>query len=311
LAACGVRAAGRQPVIGFLSSGAERAFAPMVAGFIQGLKETGFTEGHNVLIEYRWADGDYARLPEMANELARRPVKVLVASGGTVAARAAKEATGTIPIVFSAADDPIANGLVASLNRPGANITGVAFLSAELAGKRLGLVRELIPQAKLVALLVNAGNPESRTIIKDSQEAASSIGIRIVPLDARTEGDIDVAYKTAVQEHASALIVGPDPLYYIYRDRLIALAAREALPAIYFLRDFVAAGGLMSYGTNFPNSYRQAGVYAGRIIKGEKAGDLPVIQPTTFELAINLKTAKAFGVTIPPGLLAIADEVIE
>jgi putative ABC transport system substrate-binding protein len=299
------------PVIGFLSSGTERAFAPLVAGFIRGLKETGFTERQNVFIEYRWAEGDYGRLPEMANELARRPVTVLVASGGTVAARAAKEATSTIPIVFSTADDPVANGLIASLNRPGANITGVAFLSAELAGKRLGLVRELIPQAKLVAVLVNGGNPESRTIIKDTQEAASSVGIRIVLLDVRTEGDIDVAFKTAVREHAGALIVGTDPLYYIHRDRLVALAAREALPTIYFLRDFVASGGLISYGTGFLDSYRQVGVYVGRIIKGEKAGDLPVIQPTKFELGINLKTAKALGLTIPPGVFAIADEVVE
>jgi len=299
------------PVIGFLSGGGERAFAPMVAGFVRGLKETGFTEGQNVVIEYRWAEGEYGRLPEMANELARRPVTVLMASGGTVAARAAKEATSTIPIVFSTADDPIANGLVASLNRPGANITGVAFLSTELAGKRLGLVRELIPQAKLVALLVNAGNSEMRTIIKDTQDAANSMGIRLVLLDAQTEGDIDLAFKTAAQEHVGALIVGTDPLYYIHRDRLIALAAREALPTVYFLSDFVASGGLMSYGSSFPDSYREAGVYVGRIIKGEKAGDLPIIQPTKFELAINSKTARALGLTIPPGVLAIADEVIE
>jgi putative ABC transport system substrate-binding protein len=299
------------PVIGFLSSGGERAFAPMVAGFVRGLKESGFTESQNVVIEYRWAEGEYGRLPTMANELVRRPVSVLMASGGTVAARAAKEATTTIPIVFSTADDPVTNGLVASLNRPGANITGVAFLSTELAGKRLGLVHELIPQAKSVALLVNAGNSESRTIINDTQDAASSMGIKLVLLDARTEGDIGVAFKTAAQEHVGGLVVGTDPLYYIHRDRLIALASREALPTIYFLHDFVVSGGLMSYGSSFPDSYREAGVYVGRIIKGEKAGDLPVIRPTKFELAINLKTAKALGLTIPPGVLAIADEVIE
>jgi len=299
------------PVIGFLSSGGKRAFAPMVAGFVRGLRESGFTEGQNVLIEYRWAEGEYGRLPEMANELARRPVTVLMASGGTVAARAAKEATSTIPIVFSTADDPIANGLVASMNRPGANITGVAFLSTELAGKRLGLVRELVPQPKSVALLVNAGNSESGTIVKDTQNAASSMGIRLVLLDARTEGDIDVAFKTAAHEHVGALIVGTDPLYYIHRDRVIALAAREVLPTVYFLRDFVVSGGLMSYGSSFPDSYREAGVYVGRIMKGEKAGNLPVIQPTKFELAINLKTARALGLTIPSGVLAIADEVIE
>lgn len=299
------------PVVGFLSSGADRAFAPMVAGFIRGLNEAGFTEGQNVAVEYRWAEGEYDRLPAMANELVRRPVNVLVASGGTVAARAAKAATSTIPIVFSTADDPVDNGLVASLNRPGGNITGVAFLSTELGGKRLGLAREMVPQVKSVALLVNAGNPESRTIIKESQEAASSVGITIVPLDARTEGDINAAFRTAAQKRVGALIVGPDPLYFIHRELLITLAAHEALPTIYFLRDFVTSGGLMSYGTSFPDSYRQLGIYVGRIMKGAKPGDLPVIQPTKFELAINLKTAKALRLTVPPGVLAIADEVIE
>jgi putative ABC transport system substrate-binding protein len=299
------------PVIGFLSGGEERAFAPNVAGFIRGLKDIGFVEGQNVAIEYRWAEGDYERLPTMANELAHRPIVVLVASGGTAVARAAKAATGTIPIVFATADDPVANGLVASLNRPGENITGVALLSNELAAKRLGLVRELIPQAKSVALLVNTENPESRTIVRVTEAPANSTGTKLIVVNASTQGDLGPALKTALQEHARALIVGADPLFYIHRDQLIALTARDSIPAIYFLREFVAAGGLVSYGTNFADSYRQLGAYVGRILKGEQARDLPVLQPTKFELVINMKTAKALGIVIPAGVLAIADEVIE
>jgi putative ABC transport system substrate-binding protein len=298
-------------VIGFLSSGEERAFAPNVAGFIRGLKDVGYVDGQNVAIEYRWANGDYDRLPTLANELAHRPITVLVASGGTAVARAAKAATGTIPIVFAAADDPVANGLVASLNRPGENITGVALLSDELAAKQLGLVRELIPQAKSVALLVNTENPESVTIVKGTEAAAKSIGIELIVVSASTQGDLGSAFKTGVQQHARALIVGADPLFYIHRDQLIALATRESLPTIYFLREFVAAGGLMSYGTDFADAYRHLGAYVGRILKGEKARDLPVLQPTKFELAINMKTAKALGLVIPAGVVAIADEVIE
>jgi putative tryptophan/tyrosine transport system substrate-binding protein len=299
------------PLIGFLSGGEERAFAPNVAGFIRGLKDIGYVEGQNVAIEYRWAEGDYDRLPTMANELAHRPAAVLVASGGTTVVRAAKAATGTIPIVFATADDPVVNGLVASLNRPGENITGVALLSNELAAKRFGLVRELIPQAKSIALLVNTDNPESRTIVKGTEAAANSTGTKLIVVNASTQGDLGSALKTAVQEHARALIVGADPLFYIHRDQLIALAARDSIPAIYFLREFVAAGGLMSYGTNFADAYRQLGAYVGRILKGEKASDLPVLQPTKFELSINMKTAKALGLAIPAGVLAIADEVIE
>jgi putative ABC transport system substrate-binding protein len=299
------------PVIGFLSSGEERAFAPNVAGFIRGLKDVGYVDGQNVAIEYRWANGDYDRLPTLANELAHRPIIVLVASGGTAVARAAKAATGTIPIVFAAADDPVANGLVASLNRPGENITGVALLSDELAAKQLGLVRELIPQAKSVALLVNTENPENRTIVKGTEAAAKSIGSELIVVSASTQGDLGSALKTAVQQHARALIVGADPLFYIHRDQLIALATRESLPTIYFLREFVAAGGLMSYGTDFADAYRHLGAYVGRILKGEKARDLPVLQPTKFELAINMKTAKGLGLVIPAGVVAIADEVIE
>jgi putative ABC transport system substrate-binding protein len=299
------------PVVGFLSGGEEQAFAPNVAGFIRGLRDIGYVDGQNVAIEYRWAKGDYDKLPTLANELAHRPITVLVASGGTVVARAAKAATGTMPIVFATADDPVANGLVASLNRPGENITGVALLSNELAAKRFGLVRELIPQAKSVALLVNTENPESSTIVKGTEAAAKSIGTKLIVVSASTQGDLGSPLKTAVQQQARALIVGADPLFYIHRDQLIALATRESIPTIYFLREFVAAGGLMSYGTDFADAYRHLGAYVGRILKDEKARDLPVLQPTKFELAINMKTAKGLGLVIPPGVVAIADEVIE
>jgi putative ABC transport system substrate-binding protein len=299
------------PVIGFLSSGSERAFAPNVAGFVRGLNETGYVGGQNVAIEFRWAEGQYDRLSKMANELVLRPVTVLAASGGTLAVRAAKAATATIPIVFATADDPVATGLVASLNRPGGNLTGVALLSTELVAKRLGLVRELIPQTKSIALLVNADSPESETIAKDVHEAANTIGAKILVLKASTERDIDLAFTTLVQERAGALIVGTDPFYYIRRDQLIALAARHAVPTMYFLRDFVTAGGLMSYGTSFTDAYSQMGAYAGRILKGEKPSDLPVLQSTKFEFVINITTARALGLTIPSGLQSIADEVIE
>jgi putative ABC transport system substrate-binding protein len=299
------------PVVGFLSGGEERAFAPNVAGFIRGLRDIGYVGGQNVAIEYRWAKGDYDKLPTLANELAHRPITVLVASGGTVVARATKAATGTIPIVFATADDPVASGLVASLNRPGENITGVALLSNELAAKRFGLVRELIPQAKSVALLVNTENPESSTIVKGTEAAAKSIGTKLIVVSASTQGDLGSVLKTAVHQQARALIVGADPLFYIHRDQLIALATRESIPTIYFEREFVAAGGLMSYGTDFADAYRHLGAYVGRILKGEKARDLSVLQPTKFELAINMKTAKGLGLVIPPGVAAIADEVIE
>jgi putative ABC transport system substrate-binding protein len=299
------------PTIGFLSSGAEHAFAPNVAGFIRGLQELGYSPGQNVAISYRWADGQYDRLPAMAAELAGLRIAVLVASGGTAVARAAKAATATIPIIFATADDPVANGVVASLNRPGENITGVALLSTELVAKRLGLLRELMPQAKSIALLVNADNPESATVIRDALKAVEAGAVKLLVLNAKTERDIDLAFKSIQENHADAVIIGTDPLYYIRRDQLIALAARYAVPAVYFLRDFVTAGGLMSYGTSFADAYRELGAYAGRILKGEKSGDLPVLQPTKFELVINTRTAKALGIAIPSGVLAIADEVVE
>ncbi len=299
------------PTIGFLSSGAERAFAPNVAGFVRGLQESGYSPGQNVAVTYRWADGQYDRLPAMAAELAQLHIAVLVASGGTAVARAAKAATATAPIIFATADDPVANGIVASLNRPGENITGVALLSTELAPKRLGLLRELVPQAKSIALIVNADNPETATITREALKAAEASGVKVLVLNAKTEREIDLAFNSIHEEHADAVVVGTDPLYYIRRDQLIALAARYAVPAVYFLRDFVTAGGLMSYGTSFADAYRELGAYAGRILKGEKPGDLPVLQPTKFELVINARTAKALGLAIPSGVLAIADEVIE
>jgi putative tryptophan/tyrosine transport system substrate-binding protein len=299
------------PLIGFLSSGTEQAFAPNVAGFISGLKETGYIVGQNVAVEYRWAESQYERLSTMANELARRPIAVLVASGGTAVVRAAQGATRKIPIVFTTADDPVANGLVPSLNHPGENITGVALLSTELSAKRIGLVRELVPQTKTIALLANRDNPENAHDTKDAQDAANSIGVKVLVLNAATEQDIDSAFRTIVQERAGALIVGTDPFYYIRKNQIVSLATRNAVPTIYFLRDFVVAGGLMSYGTDFPNAYRQLGTYVGRILKGEKPGDLPILQPTKFELVVNTKTAKSLGLSIPPGVLAIADEVIE
>jgi len=299
------------PLVGFLSSGTERAFAPNVAGFISGLKETGFIVGQNVTVEYRWAESQYDRLPIMANELARQPISVLVASGGTAVVRAAQGATHDIPIVFTTADDPVANGLVASLNHPGKNITGIALLSTELAAKRLGLVREMVPRAKSIALLANPDNPENANGTKNAQEAANSVGVKVLVLDAGTQQDIDSAFTTIVQEHAGALIVGTDPFYFTRQNQIISLAARNAVPTIYFLRESAVAGGLMSYGTDFPNAYRQLGIYVGRILKGEKPDELPVLQPTKFEFVVNTKTAKTLGLSIPPGILAIADEVIE
>jgi putative tryptophan/tyrosine transport system substrate-binding protein len=299
------------PLIGFLSSGTEQAFAPNVAGFISGLKETGYIVGQNVAVEYRWAESQYERLSTMANELARRPIAVLVASGGTAVVRAAQGATRKIPIVFATADDPVANGLVSSLNHPGENITGVALLSTELSAKRIGLVRELVPQTKTIALLANRDNPENVHDVRDAQDAANSVGVNVLVLNAATEQDIDSAFGTIVQERAGALIVGTDPFYYIRKDQIITLATRNAIPTIYFLRDFVVAGGLMSYGSDFPNAYRQLGTNVGRILKGEKPGDLPILQPTKFELVVNTKTAKSLALSIPPGVLAIADEVIE
>jgi putative ABC transport system substrate-binding protein len=296
------------PVIGFLSSGSPWPIATLVAAFHQGLSETGYVEGQNLVVEYRWAEGDYDRLPALAADLVGRKVDVIVTGGSPAPARAAKNATSTIPIVFSAVGDPIGAGLVASLARPGGNVTGFSVQVSELHAKRLELVSELVPQAGVIALLVNIA---SERTIRDVQEAARSKGVELPIVKAGTEGEIETAFASLVQLQAGAIVVAADPFFESRRDQLVALASRHAVPAIYAWREYAASGGLISYGPSLMAVYRQAGIYTGRILKGEKPADLPVQQPTKFELVINLKTAKALGLTVPQTLLARADEVIE
>ena len=299
------------PVLGFLSSTSPGPYAPFVAAFRQGLSDTGYVEGQNVTIEYRWAEGSYDRLPALAADLVGRKVDLIAAAGGIPSALAAKTATSTIPIVFAVGTDPVGDGLVASLARPGGNLTGISFLLVELMPKRLELMSELVPRAGVIALLVNPNNANAEHIIRDVQEAARTKGVQLQILKAATEGEIDAAFATLVELKAGALIVGSDPFFNSRREQLVAQAARHAVPAIYEGRQFAAVGGLISYGTSLTAVYRQAGVYAGEILKGAKPADLPVEQPTTFELVINLKTAKALGLTVPQSILARADEVIE
>jgi putative ABC transport system substrate-binding protein len=300
-----------QPVIGFLGSGSPKTFTPHVNGFLDGLKEAGFVDGRNLTIEYRWAEGQFERLPALAAELVRRPVDVLATVGGNVSALAAKRATSTIPIVFLTADDPVASGLVASLSRPGGNMTGVTWLGAELGAKNLELVHQLLPAVSVIGVLVNPTRPTAEAQLKNAQDAGKAIGKTMRVLHAATKDDIDAAFNTVASEHIGALFIAPDPLFLIHRVEIIALAASHAVPTVYFLREFVAAGGLMSYGASLGGAAKLCGDYTGRILKGAKPADLPVQQSTKVELAINLKTAKALGFEVPPALLTRADEVIE
>jgi putative tryptophan/tyrosine transport system substrate-binding protein len=300
------------PVIGFLHIGAPGARVdPQVAAFGQGLGEAGYVEGKNVTIEYRWAEGSYERLPALAAELVGRKVDLIVTAGGTPAALAAKSATSTIPIVFNFVSDPVAAGLVTGLARPGGNLTGFSNIDTQLTPKRLELLSELVPQAGVIALLVNPNSPSTEHVVRNVQEVAGAKGVQLHILKASAGSEIDTAFAKLVQLHVGALVVGADPFFFGRREQLVALAERHAVPAIYEWREYATAGGLVSYGTSLAAVYRQAGVYAGRILKGEKPADLPVQQPTTFELVVNLKTAKALGLTIPPSILARADEVIE
>jgi putative tryptophan/tyrosine transport system substrate-binding protein len=297
------------PVIGFLNSASSGVYATVVAAFRQGLKEAGYVEGQNVAIEFRWADGQYDRVPAMAAELVGGRVDVIVAN--TPGNLAGKAATTTIPIVFTTAGDPVQMGLVASLARPGGNVTGAAQLGVEVAPKQLQLVHELVPTATVIAVLVNPTNPNAETVLRDLQAAARILGVQLHVLHASAEREFDTVFASLGQLRAGALVISPDPLFIARSEQLAALALRHAVPAISVFREFVAAGGLMSYGGSNPDIYRIAGVYAGRILKGDKPADLPVQQTTKVELIINLKTAKALGLTIPETLLATADEVIQ
>jgi putative tryptophan/tyrosine transport system substrate-binding protein len=298
------------PVVGVLDGGS--ADSKLLGSFWQGLAEAGYVEGQNVVLEYRWAEGRYDRLPELAAGLVRRQVSVIAVPTSTPASLAAKAATTTIPIIFSVGDDPVKLGLVASLAQPGGNATGINFFIAELAAKRLGLLHELAPGATRVAVLVNPTDAiRTESNVRDVEAAARSIGLQIRVLNASTIGDIDAAFTTLVRERMDGLFVVPDAFFNNRRVQLATLTARHAIPSAYAQRDYVEVGGLMSYGTNLADARRQVGVYTGRVLKGENPAELPVLQPTRFELVINLTTAKALGLTIPPTLLARADQVIE
>jgi putative ABC transport system substrate-binding protein len=303
------------PVIGYLSPGSSADSADdfsknIIVPFLQGLKETGYVDGQNVAIDHRWAEYQYDRLPALAADLVRRRVAVIVAPT-TVVALAAKAATTTIPIVFGAGGDPVAVGLVASLNRPGGNLTGIAILTAELAPKQLQLLHEVVPNAAMFGILTDPARPDTQSVIPDLRAAASTLGLQVVVVSARTESDLETAFATLSQQRVGAVLVGPSAFFNLRREQLAALAARHALPATIANRDFVLAGRLMSYGSSIGYLMHQAGIYAGRILRGEKPADLPVQQATKLEVAINLKTAKALGLTIPETLLATADEVIQ
>ena len=299
------------PVIGFLNAGSPGPLTHLIAVLRQNLAEAGYVEGRNVAIEYRWAEGQYDRLPALAGELVRRQVAVIIAAGGNVAAPAAKAATTTIPIVFSVTDDPVKLGLVTNLARPGSNATGVHFFLSALAAKQLGLILELVPTAALIGLLVNPDNANAEAVTTEATAAATAIGVKIDIVRASDRDAIEAAFATLIRSKADALVVAADPFFFSRRLQLATLAMRHAIPAIYSTRDNTEAGGLMSYGTSLTEVYRQIGIYTGRILKGAKPQELPVVQSTKFEFVINLIAAKALGLTVPPTLLARADEVIE
>jgi putative ABC transport system substrate-binding protein len=301
------------PVIGYLGTGSASPGpnAPFWTAFRQGLDEGGYVEGQNVAIEYRWSEGRSDQLPALAADLVGRNVDLIVTSGGTAPALAAKNATSTIPIVFVGGTDPVAGGLVASFARPGGNVTGLSLMNTELNPKRLELLSELVPQARVIALLVNPNNPQTASVIRDVEEAARAKGLQLPILEAGADGDFETAFASLVQRQAGALIVGSDPFFFSRREQLVARASRHAVPAIYEWREFAVDGGLISYGSSLTGTGRQVGIYVGKILKGAKPADLPVLQPNKFELVINLKTAKALGLTLPQSLLARADELIE
>jgi putative tryptophan/tyrosine transport system substrate-binding protein len=299
------------PAVGFLGSSSAAEWLPFVNAFQRGLKETGYIEGENFTIEYRWADGQYDRLPALAADLVRRQVAVIFAAGSPVPALAAKAATATIPIVFALGIDPVQFGLVASLNRPGGNITGVNFLVGHLTEKALGLIHELIPNVAVAGMFVNPNNPNADSVTRNARETARSLSLQLHILNAGTTLEIDAAFAGLVEQRIGMLLSSADPFFMGRRDQFVALAARHAVPTIYFAREFVTAGGLMSYGTSISDAYRRAGVYTGKILKGARPADLPIEQSTRFEFAINLTTAKTLGLQIPDKLLALADEVIE
>ena len=299
------------PVIGFLHSGTSQQNANRLVGFRKGLADAGFVDGKNLTIEYRWANGQANQLPELAADLVRRRVAVIVAVSSQPATLAAKAATSTIPIVFTWPGDPVAAGLVASLNRPGGNATGIGTLNDELAAKRLGLLRDLVPQATPISVLFNPADPSAEAMSKDLQAHARRLGVQLQLVYAGTDGEIDAAFTTLSSKPGGALLVNADPFFFIRRAQITALAARHKIPAIYYDREFAVSGGLMTYGASLPVLWGQAGGYVARILQGEKAGDLPVAQPTKFEMVINLKTAKTLGLSVPDRLTALADEVIE
>jgi putative ABC transport system substrate-binding protein len=305
------RAQQPKPVIGFLDSGASTGMSVNLAGFHQGLAENGLVEGRNLAIEYRWAQGHDDHLPALAAELVARPVAVIAATRSSAPARAAQDATSTIPIVFQTGSDPVADGLVASLSRPGGNITGATRLTTTLIQKRLGVMSELVPKMATVALLTNPAGPQTAEQVREMEEPVRTRGLMLYVAKASTDGELDAAFDAIAQANADALIIGSDNLFIGRRKRIVELTMRHRIPAIFFERDSVADGGLMTYSASLADSFRQVGSYVGRILKGTSPADLPVLQPTKFDLVINLKTAGALGITVPATLLAIADEVIE